>query len=73
MRKTLLIVFLAPAISLSCTPQTSPPITTQKVHANLNQLMQAPYPAANVFILRAKRDPGALSPPVKDPRCNDLP
>ena len=69
MRKTLLIVFLATAILLSCTPQTSPPITTQEVHANLNQLMQGVvYPAANVLFSAQSEDPGALErPPVKDP------
>jgi len=69
MRKTLLIVFLAPAISLSCTEQTSPLIATQKVHATLNQLMQGVvYPAANVLFATQTEDPAALGrPPVKDP------
>jgi hypothetical protein len=69
MRKTLLIAFLAPAILLSCTRQTSPPITTEKVHANLNQLMQGVvYPAANVLFSAQTEDPAALErPPVKDP------
>jgi len=69
MRKTLLILFFAPAISLSCTAQTSPPITAQEVHATLNQLMQGVvYPAANVLFSAQTEDPGALErPPVKDP------
>ncbi len=69
MRKTLLIVFLAPAIVLSCTARTSPPIATQKVHANLNQLMQGVvYPTANVLFSAQTEDPAALErPPVKDP------
>jgi hypothetical protein len=69
MRKTLLIAFLAPAIALSCTARTSPAITTQKVHANLNQLMQGVvYPAANVLFSAQTEDPAALErPPVKDP------
>jgi hypothetical protein len=69
MRKTLLIAFLAPALSLSCAAPTSPPTTTQKVHANLNQLMQGVvYPAANVLFSTQTEDPAALErPPVKDP------
>ena len=69
MRKTLLIVFLAPAIFLSCTARTSPPLTTEMVHANLNQLMQGVvYPAANVLFSTQTEDPAALErPPVKDP------
>ena len=69
MRKTLLIVLLAPAMSLSCTARTSPPIGTQEVHANLNQLMQGVvYPAANVLFSAQTEDPAALErPPVKDP------
>ena len=69
MRKTLLLVLLGPAIAVSCTAQTSPPITTQKVHATLNQLMQGVvYPAANVLFSTQTEDPAALErPPVKDP------
>jgi hypothetical protein len=67
MHKTLLIVLLAPAILLSCTAPTSPPM--EKVHANLNQLMQGVvYPAANVLFSTQTEDPAALErPPVKDP------
>jgi len=69
MRKTLLITFLAPAILLSCTAQTSTPNAAQKVHGNLNQLMQGiVYPAANVLFSAQTEDPAALErPPVKDP------
>ena len=69
MRKNLLLAFLAPAMLLSCTAQTSPPMATQKVHANLNQLMQGVvYPAANVLFSAQTEDPAALErPPVKDP------
>jgi hypothetical protein len=69
MRKTLLIVLLAPAMLLSCTATAPPPITTLKVHANLNQLMQGVvYPAANVLFSAQTEDPANLErPPVKDP------
>ena len=69
MRKKLLIVLLAPAMALACTARTSPAVTTQKVHANLNQLMQGVvYPAANVLFSTQTEDPAALErPPVKDP------
>lgn len=68
MRKTLLFLF-APALVLSCTAGTSPPIATPAVHANLNQLMQGVvYPAANVLFSAQTEDPAALErPPVKDP------
>ena len=69
MRRTLLILFLTPAVSLSLTAQTSSPAVTQEVHANLNQLMQGVvYPAANVLFSVQTEDPGALErPPSKDP------
>jgi len=69
MLRTPLAFVLIPALCVSCTAQTSPPTATQKVHANLNQLMQGVvYPAANVLFSAQTEDPGALErPPSKDP------
>ena len=69
MRKTLLAIFLIPAVWPSCTAQTSSPTATQEIHANLNQLMQGViYPAANVLFSTQTEDPAALErPPSKDP------
>jgi hypothetical protein len=68
MRKTLLVLLVAPAM-VSCAAKTSPPVSTQQVHATLNQLMQGVlYPAANVLFSAQTEDPGALErPPVRDP------
>jgi hypothetical protein len=69
MRKTLLVLFLTPAMWLSLTAQTSPPAARQEVHADLNQLMQGiVYLAANVLFSAQNEDPAALErPPSKDP------
>jgi hypothetical protein len=69
MLKTVLPLLLTCAICVSCTPRTSPPTATEKVHATLNQLMQGVvYPAANVLFAPQTEDPGALErPPSKDP------
>jgi hypothetical protein len=69
MRKTVLILFFTPAVWLLLTAQTSSPVATPNVHANLNQLMQGVvYPAANVLFATQTEDPAALErPPVKDP------
>ena len=69
MRKTLLILFLASAVLVSCTAQIPPSTMPQQVHANLNQLMQGVvYEAANVLFSAQTEDPAALErPPVKDP------
>jgi len=69
MRRTVLILFLAPTMWLLLTAQTSPATATQEVHATLNQLMQGVvYPAANVLFSPQFEDPGALErPPSQDP------
>ena len=69
MLRTALTLLLLPAICLACTAQTSPPTTSEQVHASLNQLMQGVvYPAANVLFSTQTEDPGALErPPSKDP------
>jgi hypothetical protein len=69
MRRTLLILLLAPAVWLLSTAQTSPTAATQEIHATLNQLMQGVvYPAANVLFSPQLEDPGALErPPSRDP------
>lgn len=69
MRKTLLILFVAPAMWLLSTAQTAPATAKQEVKATLNQLMQGVvYPAANVLFSPQFEDPGALDrPPSEDP------
>jgi hypothetical protein len=69
MRRTILTLFLMPAIWLSLTAQTSPPNATQEVHATLNQVMQGiVYPAANVLFSAQTEDPAHLErPPSRDP------
>jgi hypothetical protein len=69
MRRTVLTLLFTPLLWLSLTAQTSSPVATQAVHANLNQLMQGViYPAANVLFSAQTEDPGALErPPSKDP------
>ena len=69
MRKTVLILFVAPAMWLLSTAQTAPGTAKPEVHATLNQLMQGVvYPAANVLFSPQFEDPGHLDrPPSEDP------
>jgi hypothetical protein len=75
MRKSVLILLLAPTMWLSSTAQISPTAATQEIHATLNQLMQGVvYPAANVLFSPQFEDPGALDrPPSHDPAMSTDP
>ena len=70
MRRTVLTLSLMLAMyGLSLTAQSSSTNATQKVHANLNQLMRGVlYPAANVVFFPQFENPAAVKPvPGQDP------